>query len=78
MQNETLIRMANQIAAFFEPMADQDAAIGAIAQHLGRFWTPRMRQRLAHAVDAGQDNGLHDLVRIAVARHRRAFKAESP
>jgi len=78
MQNETLIRMANQIATFFEPMADQDAAIEATAQHLKRFWTPRMRQSLVQAVDAGQDEGLRELVRVAVVRYRSLFKAVSP
>jgi len=70
MQSENLIRMANQIAAFFDPMPDRDAAIEAIAQHLKRFWNPRMRQRLVSAMDVGEADGLSDLARISVARYR--------
>ena len=44
MENRDMIRMANQIAAFFEayPRAE---AIDGIGKHIKNFWDPRMRGR---------------------------------
>lgn len=44
MSPEKLIRMANQIAAFFE--TQPDGGPEAIAAHINDFWEPRMRARL--------------------------------
>ena len=44
MSPEKLIRMANQIAAFFE--TQPDGGPDAIAAHMNDFWEPRMRARL--------------------------------
>ncbi len=41
MNQATLIRMANQIAHNFAAYPD-DVAAAKIANHLGRFWEPRM------------------------------------
>jgi formate dehydrogenase subunit delta len=45
MENRDMIRMANQIAAFFEayPRAE---AIDGVAKHIKSFWDPRMRKKL--------------------------------
>ena len=45
MENGDMIRMANQIAAFFEayPRAE---AIDGVAKHIKSFWDPRMRKKL--------------------------------
>jgi len=75
MPHDKLIRMANQIAAFFAPMPDQDAALEGVAQHIKRFWTPRMRQSLVSAIDAGHAEDLHDLARLAVQRYRDGLSA---
>ena len=42
MSPEKMVRMANQIATFFEsqPVADQSAPVAA---HLNDFWEPSMR-----------------------------------
>jgi formate dehydrogenase subunit delta len=40
---EHLIRLANRIGAFFESMPDHAQAIEGIADHLHKFWPPRMR-----------------------------------
>ncbi|HDR9806869.1 TPA: formate dehydrogenase subunit delta, partial [Burkholderia cenocepacia] len=42
MNSEHLIDMANQIGAFFESMPDRDEALTGIAEHIRRFWEPRM------------------------------------
>jgi len=52
MSPEKLIRMANQIATFFE--SQRDGGPVAIAAHINDFWEPRMRaQLLAHAGKEG-------------------------
>ncbi len=60
MNNEKLIRMANEIAAFFRPYPEQQAVSG-IRDHLVAFWTRKMRDAvLTHAVRGGE--GLDPLV----------------
>jgi formate dehydrogenase subunit delta len=66
-----LVRMANQIGAFFghqgEGPAADEKAVAAIAQHLLDFWDPRMREGiLAHLAAGGA--GLDPLVKRAVER----------
>jgi formate dehydrogenase subunit delta len=54
MENGDMIRMANQIAAFFEayPRAE---AIDGVAKHIKSFWDPRMRKRLdAYIAEGGE------------------------
>lgn len=66
MQAETLIRMANQIAAFYTPYDDEEA-INGIETHLRNFWEPRMRRELA-ALAAADPGTLSDRVRAAIGR----------
>jgi formate dehydrogenase subunit delta len=70
MSADKLVMMANQIGAFFasQPHVDVEAAI---ADHLQKFWEPRMRQAiLAHLDEGGV--GLLPVVRRAVARLRQS------
>jgi formate dehydrogenase subunit delta len=67
---DKLIRMANQIASFFEADPDRAAALDGIASHLSRFWDPRMRRELLAAIDAGTAEGLRPVVAEAIAAHR--------
>lgn len=46
MKIELLIRMVYQIEGFFRSEPDQDEAIKNIADHMNRFWDPRMRSKL--------------------------------
>ena len=62
MNVDNLVRMANQIGAFFEAMPDREQAITDTALHLRRFWEPRMRQQLLAHVDAHGGTGLDPLV----------------
>ena len=45
MSGEALVRMANQIAANFGSLPAADAA-AETADHMQRFWEPRMREGL--------------------------------
>ena len=68
MHIERLVEMINDIAA--NQVADPDTAVEVIAQHLQRFWDPRMRaQIIAHAAEGGV--GMSDDARAAVARLAR-------
>lgn len=60
MKTDTLIRMANQIAQFFEPYP-HDEAVKGVATHIKSFWDPRMRTDFFAALDAGTAGGLHPL-----------------
>jgi formate dehydrogenase subunit delta len=65
MQPEKLTMMANQIGAFFKAQGEAEAP-AAIADHLKKFWEPRMRADIiAHASAGGA--GLDPLVQKAVA-----------
>jgi formate dehydrogenase subunit delta len=67
MNAESLVRMANDIAAFFASEPDRGVAVDAIATHLRRYWAPRMRRQIRAHLDMGGE-GLVDLARDAVAR----------
>lgn len=70
MRDADLIRMANQIADFFQPYERAEAVEG-IATHLRNFWDPRMRAQIID-IAAAQPGALAEPVREAVARLRRA------
>lgn len=53
MSPDRLVYMANQIGDFFVSQHGKDPAIG-IAEHLRKFWDPRMRKAIiAHAAEGG-------------------------
>ena len=52
MHVDQLIRMVNQMGSFFEAMPDRGEALHDLAQHLQRFWEPRMRRELLAHLDA--------------------------
>lgn len=62
---DTLIRMANQIAA---NLAHEDDPAGATAEHIRLFWDPRMKQAIA----AHGGEGLTPVAMEAVRRLPRA------
>ncbi|MCF2133112.1 MULTISPECIES: formate dehydrogenase subunit delta [Burkholderiaceae] len=78
----TLVDMVNRIGEFFESMPDRHAALEGIADHLKRFWEPRMRRTLLDALDRGVDPALDDLMPItreALIRYRgRLMPAAAP
>ncbi len=55
MQTEKLVRMANQIASYFEAYPEERARKEVLG-HITAFWEPRMRAELAaHARSGGED-----------------------
>jgi len=72
MSLDKLVYMANQIGKFFDSQGREQAAAGT-ADHIQKFWDPRMRtQILAHLEAGGQ--GLEPVVRIALERVKAAEK----
>lgn len=71
---DTLVRMANQIARFFESQGHEPGALG-MADHLATFWTPRMREDIQRHADAGGE-GLLPLAVAALAILRKRAAPE--
>jgi formate dehydrogenase subunit delta len=69
-----LVHMANRIGEFFAAMPDRDDAKDGIAQHLRKFWEPRMRRILCAHLDTATASGLLPIVEEAV-REQRAVLA---
>ena len=72
MSPDKLVYMANQIGRFFAHQPE-DKAVAGIADHLKKFWDPRMRAAILAHLEAGGE-GLQPLVRKAVL----SVKAEVP
>ena len=52
MSPDKLVMMANQIGTFFASQGEA-AAVPGIAEHIRKFWEPRMRQAIFAHLDAG-------------------------
>ncbi|MBY0383446.1 MAG: formate dehydrogenase subunit delta [Xanthobacteraceae bacterium] len=63
---ERLIYMANQIGKFFESQG-HDKEVAGVADHIRKFWDPRMRKQILAHFDAG-GAGLDPNVREAVGK----------
>ena len=72
MDAHNLIQMANRIGEFFEAMPEREQALHDIADHLRKFWEPRMRRQLLEHLDRGGE-GLSASLLEAVRAHREAL-----
>ena len=61
-----MVHMANQIALYFASYPREEAIAG-VADHLRRFWEPRMRKQIVEYAAQGGD-GLTELAIEAVKR----------
>jgi len=75
MSPDRLIYMANQIGKFFESQG-HDKAVPGIAEHIRKFWDPRMRTKILAHLDAG-GTGLDPEVREAIATLKNAAVSAS-
>ena len=73
MSPEKLAYMANQIGKFFAAQG-HEKSVEAIADHLKKFWDPRMRTAILADLDAGGAN-LDPAVREAVGKLRTTHEA---
>ncbi|MDQ2139333.1 formate dehydrogenase subunit delta [Alcaligenaceae bacterium B3P038] len=75
MNNANLIRMANRIGDFFDALPDREEALEGVANHIHKFWEPRMRRELlgylsAHPDGVSDDITLAPIVLEAITQHR--------
>jgi formate dehydrogenase subunit delta len=68
-----LVKMANQIGAFFEAMPDAEQGISGAAEHLRKFWQPRMCADLADYVARHGDGELKPVMRAALQAVTAAY-----
>jgi formate dehydrogenase subunit delta len=81
MDSQNLIDMANRIGDFFESMPDHEEALTGVADHIRRFWEPRMRRALLATLDDAPDsNGIamSAFVREALVKHREELTPAAP
>ena len=75
--SEHIVQMANDIGNFFRAETDRQVALAGISNHINKFWTRRMRQKLLEYVQHG-GNELDELPRAAVAQVTVAPAAPQP
>ena len=73
--DDRLIYMANQIGKFFENQG-HDKAVSGVADHIRKFWDPRMRKAIFAHLDAG-GAGLEPNVREAIASLKAKANAQT-
>ncbi|MGH8169735.1 MAG: formate dehydrogenase subunit delta [Steroidobacteraceae bacterium] len=61
MNIDLLIKMANEISAYFASEPDTEQAAKEVAGHLRRYWEPRMRRQIITYYGQRQGAGLSDL-----------------
>ena len=65
-----LIKLANNIGAFFEAEPDKTKGAQGVATHIKNFWEPRMRRQILEYVHTQQGEGLSHVVLTALRTHR--------
>ena len=78
MKADKLVRMANDIARFFESEPDPATTREQIANHLAKFWDPRMRRELLAHVDESAGEGLRASALEAIHAHRTTLAPALP
>jgi len=72
---DRLVYMANQIGKFFESQG-HDKAVPGIAEHIRKFWDPRMRKMIFAHLDGGgaglMPNALEALTTLKQAEQAKA------
>ena len=73
--HDRLIYMANQIGKFFHAQG-RDKTVAGVAEHIKKFWDPRMRKSIFAHHDAG-GAGLDPDVSEAIATLKQAAKEKA-
>lgn len=74
---EVLVKMANDIGYFFRAEPIRDDAVTGIANHICKFWTPRMREKLLTHGEERLDELPRDAMRL-MAEHHASIITEPP
>ena len=75
MNIDLLIKMTNEIGAFFAGTTEAPEASRAVAAHLKPYWEPRMRAQMIAYYEERNGAGLTDLAKNAVALMAAESKA---
>jgi formate dehydrogenase subunit delta len=67
MNIDLLIKMTNEIGEFFAGVSDPEQAARDVANHLKRYWEPRMRAQMLDYYEQRQGAGLTELAKNGVA-----------
>jgi len=80
MNIDLLIKMANEIGEFFAgaDASDPQAAARDVANHITRYWEPRMRAQMLKYYEERGGAGLTDLGKSAVALLYAASRPAAP
>ncbi len=73
-----LVKMANDIGNYFRAEPVREDAIAGISNHIARYWTKRMREKIAAHMRQAGDAGLDDLPREALRRMMTQQAAPPP
>lgn len=71
---DKLVYMANQIGKFFNAQGSEDKAVAGVAEHIKKFWDPRMRSSIYAHLDQG-GAGLDPAVKKAIEKLKSADAA---
>jgi formate dehydrogenase subunit delta len=74
MSPDKLVYMANQIGKFFTSQGQQQAVAGT-ANHIKKFWDPRMREAIFAHLQAG-GSGLDPVAREAIEQLATAARKQ--
>jgi formate dehydrogenase subunit delta len=75
MNIDLLIKMANEIGDFFTGASPPGQAAKDVANHLKRYWEPRMHRQMLAYYEQRQGAGLSDVAKSAVGLLYAASKA---
>ncbi len=67
MSTDKLAKMANDIGDFFRAEPVHEDAVAGIANHIGKYWTPRMREKILKLANQN-GHGIDELPREALRR----------
>ena len=76
MSPDRLVYMANQIGKFFE-VQRADEVVPGIANHIRKFWDPRMREAIFAYMDTGGE-GIDPPVREALDKLKEQARRRHP
>jgi len=70
-----LIQMANRIGDFFEALPDRQEGLDSIADHIKKFWEPRMRTAMLdflaeHPEGRTESAELSEIAKEAIVQNR--------